>query len=147
MKASDIISAKGSGVNTILPHSTIREALRSMIENNVGSLVVVDSELCPTGIITERDIIKLAYREEGKDWQSLAVSGVMTDNIIIGFPDDEVEYIMTLMTKNRFRHMPILSERKLAGLISIGDVVKSQLKDIKTENRYLSDYIAGKYPA
>ena len=146
MKVADLLKEKGSGVNTINSHSSLREALKSMIENKVGSLVVIDHEFKPAGIITERDVIRLIYQKDESVWQGLAVSEVMTENIIIGVPDDDIEYIMALMTTNRFRHIPIISGNKLTGLISIGDIVKSQLKDIKAENRYLADYIAGKYP-
>ena len=144
MKAADLLKRKGSGVNTI---SSLREALKIIIENKVGLLVVIDHEFKPVGIITEREVIRLIYQKDESDWQGLAVSEVMTENIIIGVPDDDIEYIMALMTSNRFRHIPIISGDKLTGLISIGDIVKSQLKDIKAENRYLTDYIAGKYPA
>ena len=144
MKAADLLKRKGSGVNTI---SSFREALKIIIENKVGLLVVIDHEFKPVGIITEREVIRLIYQKDESDWQGLAVSEVMTENIIIGVPDDDIEYIMALMTSNRFRHIPIISADKLTGLISIGDIVKSQLKDIKAENRYLTDYIAGKYPA
>jgi CBS domain-containing protein len=147
MRVSDVLKVKGSGVNTITFHSTIRQALQNITENKVGSLVVVDESQCPIGIITERDIVRLVYEKGVSDWQKIAVNEVMTKNIIVGFPDDDVEYIMQLMTSNRIRHVPILKDNKLAGIISIGDVVKSLLKDVKAENRYLSDYISGKYPA
>ena len=146
MKVSDLLKAKGSGVTTIYPHNTVKEALTSLIENKVGSLVVIDSNLFPLGIITERDILRVVYQKEDANWYGASVEETMTKNIIIGVPDDDVEYIMSLMTTNRFRHVPILENNKLAGLISIGDIVKSQLKSMKTENRYLADYISGKYP-
>lgn len=147
MKASEILSKKGTKVFTIDPHSTIGEALNSMIESKVGSMVVVDGEQNPIGILTERDILRLVNQRRTGEWHSVAVREVMVENIIIALPDDDVEYIMALMTKNFYRHVPIISEGKLEGLISIGDIVKSLLKDIKAENRYLSDYISGKYPA
>jgi CBS domain-containing protein len=147
MKAADILKAKGSGVSTILAHNTVREALKAMLENKFGSLVVIDNRHNPVGIITEKDIVGLAYEPGQGGWQNKAVNEVMSKNIIIGFLEDDIEYIMALMTANRIRHVPIMSGGKLSGLVSIGDIVKSQLKDIKAENRYLSDYISGKYPA
>ena len=147
MKVSDLLKTKGSGVYTIENHNTMLQALLSMIENRVGSLVVIDSESNPAGIVTERDILKILPTGEVSDWKSRAVSEFMTRDIIIGVPDDDVEYIMAMMTENRFRHVPIMSGGKLVGLISIGDIVKSLLRDVKAENRYLADYISGKYPA
>ena len=145
MKVKDIIAKKGSTVFTSPITISIKEALDNLIMNKVGSLVIVDDEKNPVGIITERDILNLANRDN--NWHSLPVQGNLTTNFIVGIPEDHVEYIMSLMTINRIRHVPILDEGRLAGLISIGDIVKAQLKDIKAENRYLNDYIMGKYPA
>ena len=147
MKVSDLLKNKGSGVYTIESHSTMRQSLVNMIENKVGSLVVIDGEHSPVGIITERDILRILPSREPSEWLNMAVREFMTEDIIIGVPSDDVEYIMALMTENRIRHVPIMLEGKLVGLISIGDIVKSLLKNIKAENRYLSNYISGKYPA
>ncbi|MCP4582770.1 MAG: CBS domain-containing protein [candidate division Zixibacteria bacterium] len=147
MRISDLLKVKGSGVITAQSHITMRQVLKQMIDNKVGSVVVLDKDNNPIGIFTERDTIRMVYKQDGRDWQSKAISEFMTTEIMIGVPDDDVEYVMALMTDNRFRHVPIMSEGKLIGLISIGDIVKSLLKNIKIENRYLSDYISGKYPA
>ena len=147
MKAADILKKKGSGVITINSHNTVYEALGNMIDNKVGSLVVVDSDSSPIGIITERDITRFVYSKANNDWLKTIVVEVMTENIVVGIPDDGLDYIMALMTQNRFRHVPIVEDGKLAGLVSIGDVVKAHLKNVEAENRYLSDYITGKYPA
>ena len=147
MKVSDLLKSKGAGVITINDHSTMGQVLKSLIEHRVGSLVVIDSEHNPIGIITERDILRLIDEKETQKWYTQSVGDFMTRDIIIGVPTDDVEYIMALMTENRFRHVPIMADGRLAGLISIGDIVKSLLKNIKAENRYLSDYITGKYPA
>ena len=147
MKVSDLLKSKGSGVYTIESHSTMAETLKRMIENKVGSLVVIDAVHSPVGIITERDILRILESKLNTEWRKTAVGDLMTKDILIGVPSDDVDYIMALMTENRFRHVPIMSDGKLVGLISIGDIVKSMLKDIKAENHYLSDYIAGKYPA
>lgn len=145
MKARDIIAKKGSEVYTGSPSLTIREALHNLLEHKVGALVIVDEAQRPVGIITEKDILHLA--REHDDWREHIVGDHMTKNLIIGLPGDSGEYIMSLMTINRFRHVPIMDEGKLAGIISIGDIVKAQLKNIKAENRYLTDYIMSKYPA
>jgi len=147
MKVSDILRVKGFAVKTVPADKTMRQVLSNMVENKVGSLVVINIENRPIGIITERDIARLIYNHDCREWQDKPVDEYMTKDIMIGLPDDDVEYIIALMTENRFRHVPIMFEGKLAGIISIGDIVKSLLKDIKAENRHLSDYIAGKYPA
>lgn len=145
MKVIDILKEKKSGVKTISPDKTLKQALRSMIENKVGSLIVTEGENIPIGIITERDILR--YIDRMDNWEETVIGDIMTKELIIGLLDDDVEVIMEFMTKNYFRHVPILDEKKLVGIISIGDIIKAQLKDIKTDNRFLSDYIAGKYPA
>jgi len=147
MRISELLKTKTSGVITAEQRFTMHQVLKQMIDYKVGSVVVVDDNDFPVGIITERDIMQLVYKQDVQDWCNKAVFEVMTTNIIIGVPEDDVEYIMALMTDNRFRHVPIMSEGKLIGLISIGDIVKSLLKNIKIENRYLADYISGKYPA
>ncbi|UCE66300.1 MAG: CBS domain-containing protein [Candidatus Zixiibacteriota bacterium] len=145
MKVKDIIAKKGSKVYTGSSSFTVKDALDSLLEHKVGALVIVDDTEFPIGIITEKDILYLACNRE--NWRDLTVGENMTPDLIIGLPDDDVEYIMSLMTLNRFRHVPILRDGKLAGIISIGDIVKAQLKIVKAENRHLSDYITGKYPA
>ncbi len=145
MKAKEIIEKKGTKVFTSSPSYSMRNALNCMIENKVGSLIIVDDKKCPIGIITERDVLRLVNQKE--DWQNATVGEYMTKKLVIGLLDDDLEYIMSLMTLNYFRHVPILDNGKIAGIISIGDIVKAQLKDYKSDNRYLSDYIASKYPA
>lgn len=145
MKAKDIIAQKGSIVYTGLPSHTIKDALDILLKNKVGALVIVDDAQNPVGIISEKDILHLANKHD--NWRELTVDEHMTKDLIIGLPDDNGEYIMSLMTINRFRHVPIMEEGKLAGIISIGDIVKALLKNVKAENRYLTDYITNKYPA
>lgn len=147
MNVADILEVKGKGVDTINIRATVWSALSEMISAAVGSLVVVDERFEPVGIITERDIIRLVYTKERDAWRGLAVQEVMTRKIIVGVPNDDVDYIMALMTMNRIRHVPIVEQGRLAGIVSIGDIVKSQLKDARAENHYLSEYIAGAYPA
>jgi CBS domain-containing protein len=145
MKVRDIIAKKGSNVHTGPDSLSVKDVLDILTKNKVGALLIVDDLGCPVGIITEKDILRLA--NEHKNWHDLNVGDSMTRNLVVGLPDDDVEYIMSLMTINRFRHVPIMSDGDLAGIVSIGDIVKAQLKHIKAENRYLSDYIMGKYPA
>lgn len=145
MKVIDLLKEKKSGVKTISPDKILKQALRSMIENKVGSLIVTEGKNIPTGIITERDILR--YIDRMDNWEETVIGDIMTKELIIGLLDDDVEVIMEFMTKNYFRHVPILDGRELVGIISIGDIIKAQLKDIKINNRFLSDYIAGKYPA
>ena len=145
-KIMDLIREKGSEVISVRPENTIHEAIQVMVNHNIGAVLVVSVEGKLKGIFTERDILKECVRRIDQ-LKNTKVESVMTTDLIIGLPEDEVEYLMGVITENKIRHIPILSEGKISGMISIGDLVKSQLKDVEYENHYLRDYIMGKYPA
>jgi CBS domain-containing protein len=146
MNAASILRRKGNTVVTVFPNSSIREAMRVLSKQNIGSLVVLNESRDVVGIITERDIFRLAYEHEGKI-MDIPVSAVMTRNVVVALPTDSIDYLKAAMTENRFRHLPIVDEGKLVGIISIGDLVREEVTEVKVENRYLKDYIAGVYPA
>jgi CBS domain-containing protein len=146
MKVKDILIAKGTQVVTIPEDETIFQALQIFAKNKVGSLLVLNQSNDIVGIISPRDVLTELLKDCEKIRQ-IIVKNVMTTNLIIGTPDDELEYVMAIMTENRIRHLPILENKRLAGIISIGDVVKTQIKQIHAENHYLRDFIEGKYPA
>lgn len=140
MKIRDILCGKGAEVVTIHPEATIHQAMQVLVHHRIGSLVVIGERGKIAGIITERDMLRecAAHSESVKE---TTVREVMTTNLIIGVPDDEVSYVMGIMTHNRIRHLPIIAGERLEGIISIGDVVKAQLEETEFENRYLKDYI------
>ena len=145
MKVKDILAAKGSRVITVKKESTVIDAMKIFFGNRVGSLLVVDKDNNILGIIGGRDVL-MAVINNLDDIKTLTVEKIMTTNLIVGTVDDDVDYIMTIMTENRIRHVPIMEGQELKGLVSIGDVVKSQMKATHVENKYLKDYIADKYP-
>ncbi len=113
-------------------------------EHKIGSLVVMGADQQIKGIITERDILRGITQDYGV-LQSKKVADLMTANLIVGTPEDDIEYIMGIMTQNRIRHLPIVNKQGLVGIISIGDVVKILLEETQVKNRYLEDYINGNY--
>jgi CBS domain-containing protein len=145
MKVKDILAAKGSRVITVSKESFVIDAMKIFSANRVGSLLVVDKDNNILGIIGGRDVL-MAVINNLDDIKTLTVEKIMTTDLIVGTPDDDVDYIMTIMTENRIRHVPIMDGKELKGLVSIGDVVKSQMKATHAENKYLKDYIADKYP-
>jgi CBS domain-containing protein len=145
MKVSEILKNKGPQVVTIWEEKTIQESIDLMVQNKIGGLMVINAEGKLTGIVTERDILR-AYHAHPDAAGELAVKEIMTRKVIIGNKDDTLEYVESVMTENRVRHLPIISEKRLIGIISIGDVVKALSKESKSENRYLKDFIEGKYP-
>lgn len=146
MRIRDILRKKGGDVATIEALNTVRDAISKLNERGIGSLIVTREDGEIGGIVTERDIL----RECGNWWTggeqtapSTLVRDIMTKDLVIGVPDDDLDYVMGIMTKNRIRHLPILDDGKLAGVISIGDVVNAHLKEMEFENRSLKDYIHG----
>ncbi len=145
MNVRTILERKGSDhVFTIEPDRTIRQAIASLVEHNIGALVVVGTDGRPIGIVTERDILK-AGSGGGDPLFSARMDEIMSGNLIVGEPDDSLDYVMGIMTTNRIRHLPIVREDGLAGMVSIGDVVKVQLQETTYENRHLKEYIRGTY--
>jgi CBS domain-containing protein len=142
MKVKDILSAKGSRVWTVKAKATIHEALGSLVEHGIGALIVADDKGQVSGIVSERDIIRECYRN-GRQIEQTPVEKIMSRNLIIGSPEDELDYIMGIMTQNRIRHVPVIVGGKLEGIISIGDIVKAQLHNTEYENHYLKDYLFG----
>jgi CBS domain-containing protein len=143
VKVKDILKNKGPEVVTIWEEKSVQEAIDTMVQNKIGALMVLQSEGKLTGIITERDVLR-AYHAHPDAAGSLAVKEIMTRKVIIGNSEDTLDYVESVMTGNRVRHLPIIAEKRLIGIISIGDVVKALSKESKIENRYLKDYIEGK---
>lgn len=140
MKIRDLLRAKGSVVITVGPDIPIQEAMRVLVENKIGALVVADGKL--RGIITERDLLRWG----AEDIQRLATSRVrdlMTVEVITAAPEAEIEEVMDIMVERRIRHLPIMENAGLCGIISIGDVVNALRQSVEVENRYLHAYIEG----
>jgi len=144
MTLRDILKSKGTTVYSIGPEATLQRAVEQLVEHNVGSLVVCERDtqagerLC--GIVTERDLLHV-YARRPKSLESIPVSEVMSTNLITGTPDDSVEETMGLLTERRIRHLPVLSQGRLVGMVSIGDVVKAQHDRLAMENQFMKNYI------
>jgi CBS domain-containing protein len=146
MKIQDILAVKGTVVHSISAEAALREVVAELIERRIGALVVCRRDAAGkeelAGIITDRDIL-YACATGRRPLDEVKVAEVMTTALVTGTPDDEVEQVMGLMTERRIRHLPVLADGRLAGIISIGDVVKAQYERLAMENRFLRDYIAG----
>jgi CBS domain-containing protein len=124
MNIQSILAKKGHHVVTIRPQQTIREAIVALITNNIGALVVVNHAGQPIGILTERDVIRVAATNEALF--ALPVSALMTRQVVVGLPNDDLEAVAHTMTEKRIRHVPVVDQGQLVGIVSIGDVVKAQ---------------------
>lgn len=131
MKISSILSKKGGEIISIAHEATVQNAIEILAEHNIGALVVMDASGELTGIISERDIIRMAANRP--DVGSLPVSQVMTTQVIIGLPEDDIISVAHIMTEKRFRHLPIRSGERLIGIVSIGDILKAQRDEYRGE--------------
>jgi CBS domain-containing protein len=138
----DVLGDKGNDVVTIGPGETVQRAVEVLNERRIGALVVRDGAGAVIGILTERDIMR-GLQAQGGRIDSLAVSDLMSKDLVCGLPEDDLDYVMSRMTENRFRHLPITSGDRLVGIISIGDVIKALKSAREYENRLLKDYIGG----
>lgn len=141
MKIREILRSKGNDVVTIGPDQTVLEAIRLLVERGIGSAVVVRGQEL-LGIITERDVLRLSA-EDPSGVPALHVGEAMTSELVTGRLDDELLSVMDTMTTNRIRHLPILDEGRLVGLVSIGDVVNACRVRAESENEQMKQYIQG----
>ena len=142
MLVRHIVSVSGADVATTRPDATIADAAKLLKERNVGALVITTEDGRLAGILSERDLVR-GLPDHGADLLALKVKDRMTAEVTTCTPDDRVDAIMKLMTDGRFRHLPVVEEDKLVGIVSIGDVVKSRLEELESETTTLREYIAG----
>jgi CBS domain-containing protein len=145
MLAKDILNNRQRDPITTKVSASVAVAMDLLITNAIGCLLVTGETEELIGIISDKDIFRHMHKHPN-DFKTATVGDLMSTNLIVGVPDDEVGYLAGIMTNNRIRHIPIVEGRRLAGLISIGDVVKIQLENIQIENRYLREYIQDAYP-
>ena len=144
MKIADILRKKGSKVITTSDDLTVYEAVHTMVENHIGAVLVVNDKGDMVGIFTERDILRrVAAKGENRRIREIPLSDVMTRDVHVGHPDADTECAFITMTEKRIRHLPVMDEGRLLGLISIGDIVKAGLEDSKFESECLRKYITG----
>lgn len=141
MTVRKILNLKGSDVVTIAPEKSLHEAIALLTKEKIGALIVIGKKQEVLGVLSERDIVHLLSNKDANRFDN-PVSSAMTADVKSCKPDDTVQQIMHVMTKGRFRHMPVVDNGKLAGVISIGDVVKLRLEEMERESEHLKEYIA-----
>jgi CBS domain-containing protein len=140
MTVRRILNHKGSDVLTITPEKSLHEAIAILTKKKIGALVVLKgSEV--VGILSERDIVNLLSNKDVNRFDN-PVSSAMTSPAVTCSPNDTISQLMHQMTMGRFRHMPVVEDGKLIGVISIGDVVKLRLEEMERESEHLKNYIA-----
>ena len=142
---SSVLAEKGRQVYTVSRSATVSDAVREMNEKGVGALVVVDAGR-PIGMFTERDVLRRVV-DADKDPAQTRVSSVMTRDVATISPADHVEDAMTLMTRRRFRHLPVVEDGRLIGMVSSGDLMRWITLHQEDHIRQMTEYITGQGPA
>ena len=149
----DVVKNKSNIIYSIDQELSIAEAIEKMVENEIGALIVT-REGMPVGVLTERDVIKCwvsvgygCISEKGKRlFKDIKAHEMMTTNLIVVEPSDDINYVINIMVKNRIRHVPVVENKKMIGVLSMRDLAKSCMTSLQSENHYLREYITDKYP-
>ena len=139
MRIADVLRNKGAAVATITSDTTVAELLAGLSEHNIGAMIVMDSDGL-VGIVSERDVVR-RLNERGAGLLDLPVSEIMTTVVVTCSPADTIDDLTALMTENRVRHVPVIDQGRLSGIVSIGDVVKRRMEELKSEQEQLQTYI------
>lgn len=140
MKVKELLGIKGIECFSIMSDQSLLDASKQMAECRIGALLVMDKGTL-SGIITERDIVRSVAN--GKSCKDVRTKDVMTTNLIVSKSGDDLDYVMAVMIQNNIRHLPVVDEHGLIGMLSMRDVVRVLVKNLKAENQYLKDFIGG----
>lgn len=141
MTVRDILAVKGNDVVTIGPSSTLADAARALAQHRIGAVVVTGPDERIVGILSERDIVR-KIGEQGAEALAISISEVMSTDVKVCGENHTINEVMGIMTRGRFRHLPVERDGRLAGLVSIGDVVKQRIEDVEREAEEIRNYIA-----
>jgi CBS domain-containing protein len=139
VRIADVLKNKGAGVLTVAPDTLVSDLLSGLVTRNVGAMVVVGPNGL-VGIVSERDVVRMLH-EHGAGALGRPVADIMTSEVITCSPEDTVDSLSGLMTTNRVRHVPVMDNGHLAGIVSIGDVVKTRMEALQAEREQLEAYI------
>jgi CBS domain-containing protein len=139
VRIADVLRNKGAGVLTVAPDALVSDLLGGMVTRNVGAMVVVGPAGL-VGIVSERDVVRMLH-EHGAAALGRRVAEIMTSEVITCSPEDSVDSLSGLMTTHRVRHVPVMDNGQLAGIVSIGDVVKTRMEALTAEREQLEAYI------
>ncbi|BCJ46309.1 signal transduction protein [Actinoplanes ianthinogenes] len=142
MRISDILRVKGNSVVTVAPDMSVRGLVDALAKHRIGAVVVSRDGRAVEGIVSERDVVR-ALAAQGAAVLTEPVSTIQTTQVRTVSPEARLEDVERLMTEHRFRHVPVVVNGHLAGVVSIGDVVKNRIDELETERSTLADYITG----
>ena len=143
MHVAKVLDRKGAEVATIRPTASVAEAIAELARLSIGALVVTKDDVVSAGIITERDVVR-SLNIAGASILKRPVADLMTADVAVCTPSDMVDDIMGRMTDLRIRHLPVMADGALCGIVSIGDVVKARIDELEDDHRHLVDYISAR---
>jgi CBS domain-containing protein len=142
MRITDVLRGKGTQVVTVPPDTKVRRLLDVLAEHRIGAVVVSADGTSVGGIVSERDIVR-AFAKRGAAVMSEPVTAIYTADVHTITPDISLDEVLRMMTERRIRHVPVVVDGTLRGIVSIGDVVKNRIDELETERAHLTDYITG----
>ena len=142
MTVKELLATKGRDVVSMESDNTVEDAIRSMNARKISAVLVTDSGK-PLGIFTERDVVRGYVTTGGKSFSTIPLKDVMTTNLIVAEPDDELGNVMSVMVQKNIRHLPVSDKGKIVGMLSIRDIIQTQIGKLTSEIHYLKDYISG----
>ncbi len=140
MRISEVLRRKGSTVSTVAPQTTISDLIEVLADHGIGSVVVSTNGEDVAGIVSERDVVR-GLREHGGDLLSHSVDSIMTPDVHTCTPNDDLEALALTMTEHRIRHLPVVVDGHLRGIVSIGDIVKHRIDELQGERDQLVGYL------
>ena len=144
MHVADILRAKGTKVITVPPDQSIAHCAQRLRAERIGAMIVSANGASIDGIISERDIVH-GLAEHGAEVTAMTVADLMTKNVVTCSPDDTISHVSHVMTQRRIRHLPVLADQKLKGIVSVGDVVKYRMDELELEANVLRDYAVSRH--
>jgi CBS domain-containing protein len=142
MKVRDLLDSKGRDIVSIDVDSSVDDAIRSMNARKISAIMVTEQGKT-VGIFTERDVVRSYINSGGKSFKESKVRDAMVTNLIVAVPDDELNDISSIMVEKNIRHLPVLHNGRVIGMLSIRDIIQTQVKKLTADLHYLRDYIAG----
>ena len=141
MTIRELLKNKGSELIGVHPDTPVGRAIEKMVDRNIGALIIMDEKGKPLGLFTERDALK-AWVKAGRNFEGLKVKDIMTIDLVVIKPEDDLNVAMSIMNKLKIRHLPVVEDGKVIGMISIRDVVNSLVGKLEAEVHYLKEYIS-----
>lgn len=144
MKVKDLLALKGREVISMELDTTVESAVKTMSNRQISAILVTTSGK-PIGIFTERDVLRCYIKTYGKPFGEVLIKEAMTTDLIVAEPEEELDNIMGIMIEKNIRHLPVVEKERVIGMLSIRDILKTQISNMQTEIHYMKDYIAGTY--